>query len=72
MNCNWEEKWISFTRQNQAVQLQGIKSTVVTSFQALSVEKLVKSFKGNDIWVVAELCMVENQLQVSAVIPEEI
>jgi hypothetical protein len=60
MNCNWEEKWISFTHQNQPVRLQGIKSTTVTSFQALSVDKLVKSFKGNDIWDVPELCVVEN------------
>jgi hypothetical protein len=72
MNCNWEEKWISFNHQNQQIQLQGIQATTVSSFKALSVEQLVKGFKGNDIWAVAELCLVENQLQVSAVIPEEI
>jgi hypothetical protein len=44
----------------------------LTSIQALSVDQLVKSYKGNDVWDVAELYLVENQLQVSIGVPEEI
>jgi hypothetical protein len=72
MTCNWEDKWISFDQQDHPVKLQGLQSSALTSIQALSVEQLVKSYKGNDVWAVAELCLVENQLQISAGVPEEI
>jgi hypothetical protein len=72
MTCNWEDKWISFDQQDHPVKLQGLQSSALTSIQALSVEQLVKSYKGNDVWDVAELCLVENQLQISASVPEEI
>jgi hypothetical protein len=72
MTCQWDKKWISFSYHQQQVKLTGLPEAPVQELQLVSVEELVKSFKGNDIWAVAELTMIDNEVHVTADIPAEI
>jgi hypothetical protein len=69
MNCQCEQKWISFPYKQKEVKLVGLPDVQPLDLQMVSVEELVKSFKGNDIWAVAELSTINEEVQVSVGIP---
>jgi hypothetical protein len=56
--CHWELKTMEFQEGEQHVHLQGMQLEQ-GSFDALSPEQFVKSFKGNDIWAIAVVRQVD-------------
>jgi hypothetical protein len=72
MTCEWEHKWIEFTYLQNTVRLTGLSDVSTDTLQAVSMEELIKCFRGNDIWVVAELCVTDTSVHVTAEIPAKI
>jgi translation initiation factor IF-1 len=61
MTCDWPNKWIQFSHQGKLIKLQGKVPQRQTELTELLVEQFVKALKGNDVWAVAELLVVEGQ-----------
>lgn len=68
MKCHWLEKWVEFEINGATVKLQGITDFEETrELQEISVDKVEKRHKGNEIWatVVLEKSQEVNQGAIS-------
>lgn len=46
MTCHWKKKWIEFQFQEKMVRLQGIQTTQQSELKEMSVDQVVKCYKG--------------------------
>lgn len=58
MQCHWGERLLEFESQGRRIKLQGLKPGI-SAVQALSAQKLVKWYKGNDIWALVMLTQTD-------------
>jgi len=49
MTCDWENKTLQFQEQGKLIQLQGISAPPL-QIANISVHKVYKATKGNDLW----------------------
>jgi hypothetical protein len=63
---------IGFTYLQNTVRLIGLSDVSTDTLQVVSMEELIKCFRGNDIWAVAELCVTDTSVQVTTEIPAKI
>lgn len=52
MDCHWRDKSMSFDRQGELVQLQGVRPAPQSMLSALDIRELQYLEEANDIWVV--------------------
>lgn len=54
MNCDWEKRVLQFEERGRMITLQGVKAEGL-AIQELSARKLMKWYKGNDLWALVLL-----------------
>lgn len=60
MVCQWKEKWVKFTYNEEVIKLQGLLPVPSTELQEISLEQALRWHRGNDIWATALLTPVSS------------